>query len=394
MKPRLFIANSLALILLLCLSFTSFAQSEPTHIYLPLALNGSTTNTTADNLDDELVVEGTTATDLATFHADRSDRLVRVMTRNLYFGTDLTPLVTAPDINAFVAAASTIYQSAMATDFPARAKALANEIAAAEPTFVGLQEAAIWRTGPAFDPAPATTVQVDFVQLILNELMRRKIAYKVLVSVSGFDAEAPTGLGVDVRLSLQDVILVRADSKREDLKLSNIQTGHYTAILALPSPVGIVSFPRQWASVDAKLRGKAFRFITTHLEAVAAPVRVAQAQELLAGPLQTKLPVILVGDFNSAPSATGDAAATLLAGGMKDVWSIAHPSNPGFTCCQAPDLRNPSSQLDQRIDLIWIRGKLEISDVRRVGAKPSSRTSSGVWPSDHAGVVATLELEQ
>ncbi|MFN8488085.1 MAG: endonuclease/exonuclease/phosphatase family protein [Caldilineaceae bacterium] len=379
--------------LLLILPLTSFAQSEPTHVYLPLAVSGVTADAATDAaIYVDTDAASTNAFELAQFHADQSDRFIRVMTRNLYFGTDLTPLITAPDLNAFVVAASTAYQKALATDFPARAKAIASEIAATDPTFVGLQEAAIWRTGPAFDPAPATTVQVDFVQLILAELARRHASYKILVSAPGFDAESPTILGFDVRLSLQDVILVRTDSKTEDLKLSNIQTGRYTAILTLPSPAGAITFPRQWASVDAKLHGKSFRFVTTHLEAVAAPVRVAQAQELLAGPLQTALPVILVGDFNSEPNAAGDAAAVVLAGGLQDVWPVAHPSNPGFTCCQAEDLRNPTSQLNQRIDLVWTQGNLSVVDARLVGAKPSNRTASGVWPSDHAGVVATLAL--
>jgi len=395
MKVRVFLSVILEVVLLLIVPLTSFAQSEPTHIYLPLASSASSADATTASTDAIYVdTDNATAntTELAQFHRDRGERLVRVMTRNLYFGADLTPLITAPDLNAFVAAASTIYQKALATDFPARAKAIAKEIAATNPTFVGLQEAAIWRTGPAFDPAPAATVQVDFVQLILDELARRHESYKILIAAPGFDAESPTVLGFDIRLSLQDVILVRTDNKTEDLKLSNLQTGRYTAVLTLPSPAGTVTFPRQWAAVDAQLHGKAFRFVTTHLEAVAAPVRVAQAQELLAGPLQTTLPVIWVGDFNSEPSATGDAAAVILAGGLKDVWPVAHPANPGFTCCQAEDLRNPTSQLNQRIDLVWTQGNLGVVDARLVGAKPSNRTASGVWPSDHAGVVATLAL--
>jgi len=51
---------------------------------------------------------------------------------------------------------------------------------------------------------------------------------------------------------------------------------------------------------------------------------------------------------------------------------------------------NPVSKLSQRIDYVFSRG-LSPEETRLVGDKPNSRTPSGLWPSDHAGVVATLE---
>jgi hypothetical protein len=36
--------------------------------------------------------------------------------------------------------------------------------------------------------------------------------------------------------------------------------------------------------------------------------------------------------------------------GFKDAWNRA--PDPGFTCCQAANLRNPISQLTQRFDLV------------------------------------------
>jgi endonuclease/exonuclease/phosphatase family metal-dependent hydrolase len=318
------------------------------------------------------------------------DREITVMTRNLYFGADLTPVITAPDIPAFITAVTQAYLAAQATDFGGRMKAIAAEIEANEPMFVGLQEAAIWRTGELGNPSPATNVTADFVQLLLSNLRNK---YEVVAARSGFDAEAPTGVGVDVRLTIQDVLLVRTNAKKADLKLSNIQTGSYVAQLSFNSPVGPITFPRQWLSVDAKMRGKRFRLITTHLESVAAPFRVAQAQELLAGPASTDLPTIIVGDFNSQPADSGDAAATVIAGGFTDVWGAIHPGNPGLTCCQAADLRNAISLFDQRIDLVLVRGNVEPEAAKLVGNRPQDKTPSGVWPSDHAGLVAKVELD-
>ena len=44
------------------------------------------------------------------------------------------------------------------------------------------------------------------------------------------------------------------------------------------------------------------------------------------------------------------------------------------------------------LDLILFRGPFKVDDVDVVGEDPDDRTESGLWPSDHAGVVATLEL--
>jgi hypothetical protein len=55
------------------------------------------------------------------------------MTRNLYLGADLAPAILAADIPALLAADATIFQHVIATDFPARAKVLADEIAHVEP---------------------------------------------------------------------------------------------------------------------------------------------------------------------------------------------------------------------------------------------------------------------
>jgi hypothetical protein len=53
-------------------------------------------------------------------------------------------------------------------------------------------------------------------------------------------------------------------------------------------------------------------------------------------------------------------------------------------------LLNARSQLSHRIDLIMLRGAFTVEDISLIGNKPSDRTPSGLWPSDHAGIVATL----
>ena len=80
------------------------------------------------------------------------------------------------------------------------------------------------------------------------------------------------------------------------------------------------------------VRGKSVRIVSTHLEEeLVGHIQFAQADELLAGPLRTNRPVIGLGDFN----ASGDSTIyeNFLEVGFKDAWSLAHPLDPGFSCC-------------------------------------------------------------
>jgi hypothetical protein len=146
------------------------------------------------------------------------------------------------------------------------------------------------------------------------------------------------------------------------------------------------------------VRGQTFRFVTTHLEPESTnplvnAVQAAQANELLTGPANTPLPVILVGDFNSRADGTGTATYSILVGaGFKDAWSATHPRELGNTWGHAADLRNTTVNLTQRLDLVLFRGDVRALDADVLGEELRDRTRSGLWPSDHAGVVATLGL--
>ena len=120
-------------------------------------------------------------------------------------------------------------------------------------------------------------------------------------------------------------------------------------------------------------------------------VQVAQANELLAGPAGTPLPLVFVGDYNSPADGTGSATYdNLIAAGFQDAWSEVHPGELGYTSTQNADLMNPTSLLSERIDLVLHRGGLSAISAELVGENPADRTTSGLWPSDHAGIVATL----
>ena len=141
--------------------------------------------------------------------------------------------------------------------------------------------------------------------------------------------------------------------------------------------------------------------MTTHL-AIAPDfdptVALAQAKELRETTRDTDLPVVCVGDYNSTASdstnPTFETYQSFIDAGFVDTWRQTHPVDPGFTCCQSPDVSNAESSLSQRIDLILAKGRIDIVNAVLVGDKQADRTPSGLWPSDHAGVTATLQPDK
>lgn len=181
--------------------------------------------------------------------------------------------------------------------------------------------------------------------------------------------------------------------KTADLKLSNVRTGHFNAFLEIPGLGGPIQSRRGWISVDAKIRGKSFRFVTTHLEPLHPDIQVAQGNELLSGPANTSLPVVMAGDFNTRADGTGTPTyGVLTAAGFADAWSQTRPGTPGYTCCHAADLHTLPAPLTERVDLVLTRGGFRALSTELLGDSPSDRTPSGLWPSDHAGVAAQLGL--
>jgi endonuclease/exonuclease/phosphatase family metal-dependent hydrolase len=104
--------------------------------------------------------------------------------------------------------------------------------------------------------------------------------------------------------------------------------------------------------------------------------------------------LVLAGDVNSRGDNTGTATYALLRGpgGFDDAWSAVHPGNPGYTWGQDADLRNPASKLSERLDFVLMRGDVAAKSADVLGDEMDDKTAGGLWPSDHAGVAATLVL--
>ncbi len=332
----------------------------------------------------------------------KGNRTITVMSRNLYVGFALNPIAAAiasNNIPQLLLAVKNAIDTLHATNFPERAEALAAEIAAKQPDLVGLQEVSLIRSQfpPDFSPTPnATTIEFDYLQILLDALAAHGLSYAPVVSVTDFDVELPGLLPnfaccKEYRLTDRDVLLARTDLGTEDLKLSNPQAGNFAAFTTL----GPAQLRQGWVAVDVKIRGKSFRFISTHLARDSAAVQVAQGNELVSGPAATQLPVVLVCDCNSPADGSGTATyANLIAVGFDDAWSDAFPGDPGLTCCHDELLLEPVTSFTERLDLVLFRGHFEVAGADLVGDNPADRTPSGLWPSDHAGIAATLTFRK
>jgi endonuclease/exonuclease/phosphatase family metal-dependent hydrolase len=327
-----------------------------------------------------------------------------VMSYNLYQGSELAQAIAAPSLAQLPAAVSSIEAEVAATDVPARAESWARDVAEARPDVLALQEAALWRIqtpGSTLSghQTPATTVQYDFIQSLIDDLSAKGFHYTVVGTVNGLDVQGPDLAGNDFRLTDRVALLAREDLPRGQLRWNNVQAADYQTNPVLhaggPNGLAVTDF-NGWVSADFTKRGETFRVITTHLDSFVPAINGAQAQELINGPANTSLPVIVMGDLNSpAGDANVPAQQDFLAAGFHDTWAETHPNDPGFTAMPSAahvDLTQRDFGAAQRIDYVFTRGGLSADGMRVEGTSPSDRTQSGLWPSDHAAVVAKLDL--
>lgn len=314
---------------------------------------------------------------------------VTVMTRNLYLGADIIQLATAPNEASFKTAASGMWKTVQATNFPKRAPALAKEIKAAKPDLVGLQEATVWRTGPA--GGTPNKVRYDFIKELLSALKKQKMEYTVVVKQQEFDFQGPT-TDQQVRITMYDAILKR--KKGSKVKTGKASSANYKEALVVPTAVGAANVKRGWTAVDASIGGTDFKFVNTHLEAYGATYRASQAGELLAagGPLaDANQTAILLGDLNSGPTSTPpDGFGVLRGAGFTDVFGDATDVRT-FGRNELLTAQDPGGEF---IDHVMYRPSANFSvKSKKVIGNTAFQKKAPKWSSDHNGVVATLSLK-
>ncbi len=304
---------------------------------------------------------------------------LRVATYNLYLGADLSLLFDVLDLGVLAERVREIRAQLAATRAEERLSAVAAVLAAECPDLVGLQEVARW----TLVDEGRQQVVVDALPTLLAALERAGAAYDAHAVNENFGGSMPVSATEVVTLRGANAVLVRRDGPVEVLAE---RTAELTASMLLPTGLDGAALPvaRSWGGVDLLVGGRPLRFVCTHLEAWDEGIRAAQREELLAANVGTGAPVVVVGDLNARPEELGWPE------GWTDAWTTGH--GDGFTCGQDPLLDNAQSLLDQRIDYVWVRDAA-VTAARVAGDRPEDRSvPHGLWPSDHACVVADLDV--
>lgn len=388
---------------------------------------------------------------LATAKSEEPYRIT-VMSRNLYLGSDVG--VALELIPNFPKAAQFMWDQVKKTDFSARAPKLAREAAQDRPEVIGIQEATIWyckkdlfsdkvEVFNFLDEFIAATKQVGVSYSIAsaNGVDAFNPGYSIaaipyLTKVTDPEIFNPI-FGQDSAacgFTIGDALLVRDDVKDRIIQVGNSEFDATYSIVPT-----IMTIYRGYTWADFKVQDSVVRLITTHLESIwdenKVPNSALQAQQLVADLKDAKMPVIIMGDFNADyrdPRPEGDPNP-----GEQPVASDTCPT-PGGAKCNAystmteagfenasPDAKNPRYFTWGATALLNGPDKKRASDAKKFGnqygftdrldyiftknayATVSSKIignvwpdGSGVWdcgsdkcfPSDHAGVVATIEL--
>jgi endonuclease/exonuclease/phosphatase family metal-dependent hydrolase len=356
---------------------------------------------------------------------------ITVMSRNLYLGANIQRPVdaavaaqaaggTQQDIVVALANATHVSRAIVdRTNYPVRSRLLAAEIAETAPDLVGLQEVALWRSGP-FQPNQvavpnATTVDYDFLEILLDDLAELGAEYEAVRIGTRADVEAPSFTGSpfngtiggtvrDVRLTMRDVILMKVDDGLSETAEGGATYAHNLSVTIAGATL---NFTRGYDWVDVRAGATSFRFVNTHLEAFSSDLALAQASEMLQATTAAGRSTVIVCDCNSDPLNNSTkpfdhvphkAPYDLIvgAGDFTDEWLQWAPASQGWTSGLSETVDDPTAAgFDHRIDMVFGRtasgGALGVDRGQVTGDEVGDRDPvTGLWPSDHAGVVLRL----
>ena len=344
-----------------------------------------------------LVVGMLIATAFAQDHPAHAEdhSFLTIMTRNMDEGTDFGFFSEAVGDQALLQVALLeTFCEVVASNPELRAAQIADEIAAAQPDLVSLQEVAEWQSSLLFCPGaaigPPTTIDAETA--LLDRLAVDGVSYHVVSQLDEFNSTSIPGLPFS--FLDRDVLLAR-DEPDGQLSIANVQAQHFSTLLTVPLPGLNLTILRGWISADVTVRGFTARVIATHLQnrfgpaETGVPVQEAQAEELVTGPAATSLPVVIAGDLNTGPGSDLILSYNLLTqnAGFTDTWTATQPNDPGFTVgFYTEDPLTPSTP-SMRTDLILVRGAVVPS-----APKDYLVGTEVPHPSDHAGVVAKVTI--
>jgi endonuclease/exonuclease/phosphatase family metal-dependent hydrolase len=129
-----------------------------------------------------------------------------------------------------------------------------------------------------------------------------------------------------------------------------------------------------------------FYFFNTHLDHAVQTAREKSAALILerVEKLRTRLPVLLVGDFNAVAGQNKVYAMLVHEGAFADTWTLAQKRGPSFNTFH--NYGGPTEG-NERIDWILARG-----DVKCLATEIVTHATDGQYPSDHFPVVARLDF--
>lgn len=320
---------------------------------------------------------------------------VKVMTYNILQGTDFSAVLTAQTPEQFVAAVNATLAEVKASNIPDRAKAVAHQIAITNTDLVGLEEATLWQYGMGADP---TDVLYDPLKCVLDELKAEGLHYKDVVISNEYEVQGPLGDGNVLRATGRNVILARTDEA--GLLLSNVKVGKFEAAFGFhDDAIGSdIRIDRSWGSIDVDLDGQSFTFIVTHLENTwpvpgIIDVLRAQAAELNQVAAKSRQNTIVAGDFNAVANDLSDPSHAvyedMINYGFTDSWAELNRNKSGLTW---PLINSSTTDTAyQRIDFVFHRGLVNARVASLAGDQKQDRVDN-MWPSDHAGLRALLQL--
>ncbi len=377
---------------------------------------------------------------------------ITVMSRNLYLGADVG--IALEKIPNFPAAAQFMWDQMKQTNFAARAPKLAKEAVQDRPEVIGIQEATIWYCKK--DLFSDQVEVFNFLDEFIAATKQTGVSYSLATAngVSAFNpgysiAAVPYLTKVkdpeifqdifgqdsaSCGFTIGDALLVRDDVKNQIIQVGNTE---YEASYSIVPTIMTIYRGYTWA--DFKVRDSVVRLITTHLESLwdenKVPNSALQAQQLVADLKDAKMPVIIMGDFNAdyrdprpvdaanpgeqpvvsdtCPTPGGakcNAFSTMIEAGFENASPDAKNARY-FTWGASALLNGPDKKREKFANdfgnQYGFTDRLDYIFTRNVYATVSSKIignvwpdGSGVWscgdeicfPSDHAGVVATIEL--
>lgn len=376
-----------------------------------------------------------------------------IMSRNLYLGADVgIALEKIPD---FPAAAQFMWNQVAATDFKKRAPLLAQEIIDSNADVVGLQEATHWYCKKNF--WSKNVIVFDFTREFLKATRDLGHEY-VLASHSGIDA---LNIGYSIPaipyltmvndpktfqplfgsdraacgFEIGDAIAIK---REHAAKVLNVGNSEYEVSYSIVPK--IMTIYRGYTWIDLNFNGSKTRIVSTHLESLwdsnKVPNAARQAKQLIEDLSTTKMPLIVIGDFNSDPRDPRPTAKSN-PGGQPEASQtckaqVEHPTlTSAIDTCNAywlmrrarfidsgPDPLNGSNYtwgmnalltgpdpirlksaiemgnqegFTDRLDYVFLKNGATVLNSKIIGNK----TPKGkIWASDHAGIVATVHLPQ